>query len=109
MTTTQSNTDYAAQRSKLAAADYNPDTHAQLAWLIELAEERGWSLAKLAGDIGMSSTTLSRLIGGTYHGDRKRNLGLIAAFRERYESRRTVADEIFVETSIAKKVWQSID
>ena len=107
--TTITNTDYAAQRTKLAAADYNPDTHAQLAWLLDLAEERGWSLAKLAGDIGMSSTTLSRLIGGTYHGDRKRNLGLIAAFRERYESRRTVADEIIVETSIARKIWQAID
>ena len=109
MTTQANTTNYEAQLKKLHASDQDPETKALLEWLIATAEAEKWPLDKLAGDIGTSSTTLYKLFGGTFAGNTQRALGLISAFRGRYESRRSVADSVFVETGIAKKIWQAID
>lgn len=105
----QPGTDYDALRRKLAAADHDPETAALLGWLIDTAEENKWAFYKLASDIGTSGTTLSRVVSGTYAANAERVMGQINAFRARWEARRTVADNKFVETAIARRIWQAID
>lgn len=102
-------TDYAALRDKLRAANYDPTTYATLTKLLDVAEEQRYTLGKLAPLVGISTTVLSRLLGGTYQADTARPLGMVAAYLARHADRRTVAEAAFVETDIAKKVWQAIE
>lgn len=102
-------TDYDALRHALADAGYDPITRDTLARLIDTAAAEGWSLAAVAANVGVSSTTISRLISGKYTASIDRSIGAVTAFLARYDSRKTVADIPFVETSIARKIWMGLD
>lgn len=102
-------TDYKALRDKLRAANYDPATYEKLARLLDVMEAARHSLGKVAPLIGISTTVLSRIIGGTYPADNARPLGLIESYLAKQADRRMVAEAAFVETEIAKRVWQAID
>lgn len=108
MTNTTNTTDYDLHLQKVEKAGYDPETTSTLRWLIETAREHSWSLPKLGADIGVSHTVLTRTFGGTYPAGTKTVMSKIDAFRARYESRKTVADTVFVETSLATRIWQAI-
>lgn len=112
--TTQNNadnagTDYAELQRRLRAADYDPATTATLMWLLTEAEQNKWSMGRTAAEVGTSASTLSRVLRGGYAGRKENIIKLIAAYREKREARKTVAAVPFIETEMARKIWQAID
>lgn len=84
-------------RTGLAAAGYDPATEGTLARLLDVMQENKWSLSKVATEIGISSTSLSRLLSGKYGANITTCIGMVQVFLVRYEEGRLVVAEPFVE------------
>ena len=91
-------------RTTLAAAGYDPATEATLARLLDVLQETKWSLSKVATDIGISSTRLSRILSGKYGADIGTSIGMVQEFLRRYGENQLVEPEHFVEI----KAWQLV-
>lgn len=96
-------------RSSLAAAGYDPATEGSLARLLDVMQETGRSIAQVSKDIGISPTTVSRLLSGKYQADLGNSKGLVHEFLRRYEEGRIVEPDRFVETEVWQRVKNSLD
>lgn len=88
---------------------YDPASAATLLWLAGVMEQEHLSLAAAATEVGVDSTTLTRILRGIYKADHTRVVQLVEAFRRRREERRQVVAAPFVETEIARTIWAAID
>lgn len=108
-TNTSTDTPYAKYRDIVTNAGYAPSTLELLTWLLDVAEQHGWSLNTIASKVGVSYKPIHGVLTATYGASPDNILRRITLFRERHESSKLVAEIPFVETSIARRIWRSID
>ena len=86
-------------------AELPEDQKENIRWLYSLAKSQKWSGPRLSKECGIDSTTLYRVFTGKYAA----KLGKISERIERYrrqfedEAQRSRGQDVFVETSIAKR------
>lgn len=76
-------------------------------WFYEVCREDDIGMREAAKLLGYDSTVLSRVYRNSYtQGSLKNFAAAIARYRERREARRSIQEEIFVETSVSRDIWR---
>lgn len=86
---------------------YDADSHETLRFWFFTAKEHNWSLSKLAGITGISTTSLTRLFRGVYPTDPSELLRKLARARETF--RESADNPEFIETSLAHRLFTIFD
>ncbi len=108
-TNTSTDTPYDKYRDLVTNSGYSPTHQELLTWLLDTAEQRGWSVNTIAAKVGISYKPIHSVLTHSYGANPANTMRRIQLFRERYEASKQVADVIFVETSIARRIWRGID
>ncbi len=83
-----------------------PEQLDALTWLIGIAKTEHLSMSALARFAHIDAATLSKIFTASYPAKLDNLTARIWKVRELYEQRKNVVSGQFVETSIAKKIWQ---
>jgi DNA transposition AAA+ family ATPase len=88
-----------------------PDAHrSALRWLYSWAQENSiTSMTALADECGISATTLYRVFTATYGAKLDAVVERITQFRRIAQERGAIGSEVFVETSISRKIAKTCD
>lgn len=99
-----------AEQVKLATQNLPEEQRQAIRWFYHLARAENWTLQETAERIGYSdSTTPYRVFQGTYSANLTRVVAAIVKFRALWEKRAASKRPDFVETRLAKRIWQVCD
>jgi DNA transposition AAA+ family ATPase len=96
-----------------ATRDLPDDQREAIRWLYSLARSQGWGLTRLkeetgrGADAGIDTSTLYRIFNGTYKGVLANIVARIEKYRAQFEDKANRSRDVFVETSVSKKVFQA--
>lgn len=100
---------YDKYRTIITGSGYAPIERDLLLWLCDTATTEKWSIDQLSRNIGYSTTVIGRVLSDKYPAQIDPVMDRIKSFREKYITKSFIADIPFVETPIAKRIWQAID
>lgn len=92
----------------VATKDYDEPHREAVRWLHAFAREQGWSLGRLAAELDVTTGTLSRVFTGKYGAKLDSIAEKIRVYRKAYGVNSN-GKEIFVETSISRKIWKACE
>ena len=90
-----------------AIAGYTPEQQEVLNFWFVLAKDKGWGLADLAKNTGVSTTVLSRVFRGIYNADVSSVIGTLSRAKANISDK--VGNPDFIMTALAKRMFQVFD
>ena len=94
-------------RFEAAIAQYTEPQQEIVRWWFFLAQERGWSLAKLAATTGVHASTISRIFRGIYAAGIEKSCEVLIKAKENFAE---VSDNPeFIQTALASRMFASFD
>jgi DNA transposition AAA+ family ATPase len=93
----------------IATAELPEHQREAIRWLHALGKSQRWSLSRTAEEVGMDNSTLYRVFTGTYGANLKNISERIDRYRSQFEDKAQRQRGFFVETSIAKKIFEACE